>query len=209
VKKGAKVSTTKSGLTPLQENFCHEYLIDLDPANAYQRAGYSAKTRDQASKNASNLMRNHKVAMRIQELVEQRNRSTDVTAERVVEELARIGFFDPRTVMGWGPKGVKWLPSEELADAAAAVVAGVEQTEREMDDGGVYRTNRIRFHDKMAALKELAKHTGVGQRDEALVNVNIEAEKTKATEYEQLFREIDDWRAKHEQSLPEERVDVS
>src|SRR5215203_3275074 len=91
---------TQSGLTPLQENFCHEYLKDLDPAGAYLRAGYSVKAKNEkarrgyARQNGRKLLEDHRIDMRIQALVEQRNRTTDVTAERVVLELARIGFSD-------------------------------------------------------------------------------------------------------------------
>lgn len=215
MRKGEQALKTKSGLTPLQENFAHEYLVDLDPGKAYTRAGYSMKAKNEETakrysrEHGLKLLKNHKIAMRIRELTDQRARTTDVTAERVVLELSRIGFSDLRSFMSWGPAGAKWTPSDELSDDAAAVVQEIYETEREMDDGGVYRTKRFKLHDKMAALKELARHTGVGQADKGLnVNVNIEAERAKAGEMERLFSDIDNWRAEQEKALPEERIEA-
>ena len=54
-----------------------------------------------------------------------RSRRTEVTADRVVLELARVAFGDPRRVMGWGRGGVRLRPSAELADEEAAIVAEV------------------------------------------------------------------------------------
>ncbi|MBM6824801.1 terminase small subunit [Veillonella magna] len=52
-------------LTPKQEKFCVEYLVDLNATQAAIRAGYSEKT---AEATASRLLRNVKVKARIQEL---------------------------------------------------------------------------------------------------------------------------------------------
>lgn len=208
MRKGEPAVKTKSGLTPLQENFCHEYLLDLDPGKAYIRAGYKTKPR-YARQHGLELLKNPNIELRIQALTDQRARNTDVTAERVVLELSRIGFSDLREFMSWGPSGARWTPSDELTDDAAAVVQEIYETEREMDDGGVYRTKRFKLHDKMAALKELARHTGVGQADKGLnVNINVEAERQNQKDMATLFDDIDNWRAEQEKALPEERIEA-
>jgi phage terminase small subunit len=208
--KAEKTPATTSGLTPLQENFAHEYLKDFDAGKAYTRAGYKADPRTCRS-NASSVLKNHKVAMRIAALVEERSRRTEVTADRVVLELARIGFSDLRNYMHWNEHGAVWHPSNELSDEAAPVVQEILETERELDDGGVYRTKRFKLYDKMAALKELAKHTGVGSANDQSklnVNVNIEAEKENAKTLEQLYADADKYREENEikDALPEEKA---
>src|SRR5689334_24256035 len=82
-----------------------------------------------------------------------RSRRTEVTADRVVLELARVAFGDPRRVMSWGPGGVKLRPSAELADEEAATVAEASQTVTEA--GG---TVRLRAVDKLGALRLLGQH---------------------------------------------------
>ena len=101
-------------------------------------------------------MANVKVAAAIAEAQAARSRRTEVTADRVVLELARVAFGDPRRVMSWGPGGVKLRPSAELADEEAAIVAEVGETTTK--EGG---TIRLKMGDKLGALRLLAQHLGM------------------------------------------------
>ncbi len=181
----------------MQERFVEEYLVDLNPAKAYQRAGYKMGAANRA-KRANQLLEKAKVQERIRELMDERSKVTKVTAERVVLELARVGFSDLRNYMTWGAKGARWKESEELSEEHTPAISEIYETEREMDDGGVYRTKRFKLHDKLGALRELAKHTGVGGPAGQGININVdvrqEQERTKAKDMEQLFSEIDEWR---------------
>lgn len=197
---------TKSGLTPLQEAFCHEYLVDMNTKNAFKRAGYKASGDDER-RNIHRLMTNSRIQERIQDLVEERSRTTDITAKRVVLELGRIAFSDLREFMSWGTDGTRWRDSDELTDDAAAVVSEIYETEREMDDGGTYRTKRFKMHDKMAALKELAKHTGVGQQ-QAVPDAVADAKQKKDVAIDRMIADMDNWREEQAKALPEERVDA-
>jgi phage terminase small subunit len=206
MRKGEQAKTTKSGLTPLQENFAHEYLVDNDPGKAYLRAGYSANPK-YAHRHGMDLLKNHRISMRIDELVEQRNRMTDVTAERVLLEMARMGFAKITDAVHWDESGnTTFTPSDQLSDDIAPAISEYYETSRELDDGSVYKTRRFKMHDKSKMLQELAKHTGLTQQQGPTVNVNVEQEKRRASEFENLFKEIDNYRAEHEQSLPEEKV---
>jgi Terminase small subunit len=83
-----------------------------------------------------------------------------VTQDRVVLELARVAFGDPRRVMSWGPGGVKLRPSAELADEEAAIVAEVGETTTK--EGGSLRVKTV---DKLGALRLLGQHLGMfGER---------------------------------------------
>lgn len=76
-------------LTDKQKRFCEEYLIDLNATQAAIRAGYSPKTAEQT---ASRLLRNVKVQEYIAKRQKELSRSTEVTQERVIRELALIAF---------------------------------------------------------------------------------------------------------------------
>ena len=81
----------KSKLTPRQERFVSEYMIDLNASAAARRAGYSENG---ASVTGSQLLANPKIAAAIkaaQYAIANRNA---VTAQRVIEELAAVGFSD-------------------------------------------------------------------------------------------------------------------
>src|SRR3954451_14829156 len=147
-------------LNDRQARFVAEYLVDLNATQAAIRAGYSAAT---ASEPASRLLANVKVAAAIAEAQAARSRRTEMTADRVVLELARVAFGDPRRVMSWGPGGVKLRPSAELAEEEAAIVAEVGETTTK--EGG---TLRLKTVDKLGALRLLGQHLGMfGERADA------------------------------------------
>ncbi|WP_082017872.1 terminase small subunit [Leisingera sp. ANG-Vp] len=86
-------------LTAKQERFVAEYLIDLNATQAAIRAGYSAKT---AHSVGHENLRKPEIAKAIQEAQAKRSEKTGITQERVLQELARIGFADIRKVVAWG-----------------------------------------------------------------------------------------------------------
>src|SRR3954464_756674 len=140
-------------LNDRQARFVAEYLADLNATQAAVRWGYSARS---AYSTGERILRNAEVAAAIAEAQAARSRRTEVTADRVVLELARVAFGDPRRVMSWGPGGVKLRPSAELVDEEAAIVAEVSQTVT--DAGG---TIRLKTVDKLGALRLLAQHLGM------------------------------------------------
>src|SRR4051794_41809085 len=94
-------------LNDRQACFVAEYLVDLNATQAAIRAGYSART---ANEQAARLLANVSVAAAIAEAQAARSRRTEVTADRVMLELARVAFGDPRRGMSRGPGGGKTRP---------------------------------------------------------------------------------------------------
>lgn len=76
-------------LTAKQERFCTEYIIDLNATQAAIRAGYSSKT---ANRIASENLSKPDIQRKIQELQQERAERTEITQDRVLKELAGIGF---------------------------------------------------------------------------------------------------------------------
>lgn len=77
----------KPKLTPKQEMFCKEYLIDLNATQAAIRAGYSEKTaKTIAGQNLSKLA----ISERIQELMNGRAKKVEITSEWVLESLKSV-----------------------------------------------------------------------------------------------------------------------
>jgi phage terminase small subunit len=144
-------------LNDRQARFAEEFLVDLNGTQAAIRAGYAPGSAKVA---AARLLTNANVAAAIAEALAARGRRTEVTADRVVLELARVAFGDPRRVMGWGPGGVRLRPSAELTDEEAAIVAEVGETTTK--EGGSLRVKTV---DKLGALRLLGRHLGMfGER---------------------------------------------
>lgn len=170
-------------LTPKQERFVAEYLVDLNATQAAIRAGYSERTAD---KQGSQLLGKTSIAAAIQEAQAKRSDRTEITQDRVLQELARIGFADIRKAVAWGsaPDGaiddegapaeypVELKPSSEVDDETAAAISEISLTAQ-----GV----KLKMHDKLSALEKLARHlgmlngSGAGDDDAPSLTININA----------------------------------
>lgn len=163
-------------LTAKQERFVAEYLIDLNATQAAIRAGYSKQTAD---KQGSQLLGKTRVAAAIAGAKAKRNKRTEISQDRVVSELAKLGFYDIRKAVRWGDipsrEGedfsypVEMISSDDIDDDTAAAISEVALTAQ-----GV----KIKMADKRAALEALLRHMGDGREgDEApTLNINITAE---------------------------------
>lgn len=135
-------------LTPKQQRFVREYVIDLNATQAAIRAGYSARNAD---KIGPRLVGKSRVRAAIDEALRMRAEATNITAERVLLELARIAFADARKL--FDDDGAL-IPVHKLPDGVAASIASIEVVEK---DGG-HRLHKIRLTDKRGALELLGKH---------------------------------------------------
>jgi phage terminase small subunit len=136
-------------MTPRQRRFVEEYLVDLNATQAAKRAGY-------AEGSAWRVMRNPEVVAGIEKAQAARAERTRVTADKVVEELAKVAFGDPRRLFSWGPDGVILRESSELTEAEAAIVSEISETRTAA--GG---SRRIKLRCKLTALNALGKHLGL------------------------------------------------
>ncbi len=140
-------------MTPRQQRFVEEYLVDLNATQAAIRAGYS-KTR--ADARGSKLLGQEDVAAAVEAAMSRRAVRTAITADRILVELGRIAFADPRDCVTWGPNGVEVKSSDELSIDAARAVAEVSETRTKT--GG---TTKIKLHDKIGALEKIGRHLGL------------------------------------------------
>ena len=86
-----------------------------------------------------------------------------VSVDRVVAELARIGFANVTDAVQVNSGKVYLIDSDKLTPDLKAAIAEIRQTRE-----GVV----IKFHDKRAALENLGKHLGLFKEHMDL-NVNI------------------------------------
>ena len=157
-RKAVRVIAEKK-LTPKQKRFVDEYLIDLNATQAAIRAGYSPKT---ANEQGARLLANVSIAQTIQKAMQDREQRTEITQDRVLQEYARLAFYDPRKL--FQPDGTP-KPIEALDDDTAAALAGLEVRE-EFEGTGQDRvftgyTKKYKLANKLGALDSLAKHLGL------------------------------------------------
>lgn len=150
---------------PKHERLCQEYLIDLNQTEAAKRAKYSANT---AAQQASRLFNNVKIQARIAELMAQRNERTRVTQDRVVKELAMLGFSDLQNYItidaltgAIQAKGFEDMPPNE--SRALKAIKEDRAIKEDANGKGVTVYDKVSFvmHDKIRALEILARHLGM------------------------------------------------
>lgn len=74
-------------MTPKQERFCQEYLVDLNGTQAAIRAGYSEKT---AGQQGERLLRNVEIAATIRAVMDERAERTKITSDYVLSSLQEV-----------------------------------------------------------------------------------------------------------------------
>jgi phage terminase small subunit len=148
-------------LTPKQARFVDEYLIDLNATRAATAAGYSAKT---AYATGAENLRKPEIARAIEVAQDERARRTEITADRVLQEFAKIGFGDIRRI--FTADGSLKGPAE-MDDETAATVASIEVVVRPsgmVDAEGnreVEHVHKIKAWDKIGALTQIGRHLGM------------------------------------------------
>ena len=177
-------------LTPLRERFVLEYLVDLNPTAAAQRAGFTSKPEHTKG---YQMLRIPEVREAVAQAMAERARRTAVTGDRVLLELAKIGFSDIRNFTAWrarpgepqgrcegdqvaSPGYELWIKdSDEIDDSTAGAISEV----RHYNGGGM----RIKLHDKICALALMGRHVGMfGDRQQAYEKDRQRIEDMRLTE---------------------------
>ena len=77
----------KSKLSKRQEEFCQQFLVDLNATKSAVRSGYTETT---AKANCGRMLKDPKVRARIDELKAERIKRVQIEADDVIERLVRV-----------------------------------------------------------------------------------------------------------------------
>ena len=170
-------------LTAKQKRFCDEYLIDLNATQAAIRAGYSEKT---AYRTGADNLRKPQIEEYIAKRQKELSRSTEITQERVIKELALIAFSNNADYAHVVEKKMKAEVGGALVDVldedgkpvmyrTVEPVLTEELTEEQKRSLAVIKKGRegleVKSCDKVKALELLGKHLGIFT-DKIEANVN-------------------------------------
>jgi phage terminase small subunit len=149
-----------SGLTPKQRQFVDEYLLDLNGTQSAIRAGYSKKNaRIIAAQNLSKL----NIQAVLREAMKKREQRTQVKADKVLKEAAKLAFSDIRQVFKL--EDFELISPHELPDDVAPAVASVKKKVKVFRDKDGNTTEFVTweysFWDKNKALDKLFRHLGL------------------------------------------------
>lgn len=134
-------------LTEKQKRFVDEYLIDLNATAAAKRAGYKDPNIGRQ------LITKNNVQTYLQKRREVQERRTEITQDRVLKELAAIGFSRGTDYAKIVPPGtVELVSTDKLTDQQKAAVTSIKETQAGVE---------VKLADKVKALELLGKHLGM------------------------------------------------
>lgn len=137
-------------LTPKQKRFVDEYLVDLNATQAAIRAGYKSTNADTV---AAQLLSKTWVSEAVKQAMNKREQRTEITQDRVLQQLAKIAFADIKNTVEWDGNDIRIRPSEEVD---GTIIASITQTEIK----GIV-SKEIKLNDRMKALDLLGRHLGL------------------------------------------------
>ena len=152
-------------LPPMRQHFVNEYLKDLNATQAAVRAGYSEKT---AHVQGPRLLQDPKVKAAIDAAIARRNKRLELSQDKVVRELVKIGMADIKDYLSYrtqktvvdmddaGKPVIDYAPVIELVPSED--VDGTLIQEVSLSQRGVFS---FKLADKMKALELLARHLGM------------------------------------------------
>ncbi len=149
-------------LTPKQSRFVDEYLVDLNAAGAYRRAGYVAKG-NAAEVNAARLLRNAQVQQAVQQRMKQREQRTQVDADYVIKRLQEIDQMDVFDILN---DDMSLKPISQWPRTWRLSISGIDLSELVMggeseQDRTVRLLKKIKWPDKVKNLELLGRHFGI------------------------------------------------
>lgn len=109
------------------------------------------------SQKANRISTNPEVRNRIAEIRAQMATRTSITAQRVLEELAKIGFANAGDMIEVGEDGLSTVDLKKLTPEQKAALSEIEII---TNPDGKQRV-KVKLHDKRAALMDIGKHLGM------------------------------------------------
>ena len=136
-------------MTKKQKIFADEYLIDLNATRAY-RVAYPSVKKDETA--AARMLRNVKVAAYIQERMQERQKRTEITQDRVLKELAAIAFAKATDYAEVKDGQVNIKDTANLDEQQIRAIAGIKEGKFGIE---------VKLNNKEQALELLGRHLGM------------------------------------------------
>jgi phage terminase small subunit len=145
---------SKDKLTAKQEKACQEYIKTGNKSEAYRRAYGCEKWKSESiNRKAHEFFEKVKIVSRVEELQAPALEEAKVTNERLIEELAKIAFFDVRKLYG---KDGNLLKPHELEEEIATAIKSFK-AKQHGKDGEITTDLEYTINDKMKAIELLMR----------------------------------------------------
>lgn len=151
---------SKKQLTPKQQAFVNEYLIDLNATQAAIRAGYSKKT---AGSQGQRLLMNVEIQAALSKAQDKRAERAEINADYVLNRLVEIDQMDVLDILC---EDGSLKPVSDWPKVWRTYISGIDLSELYESNGNervlMGMLKKIKWPDKVKNLELLGKHVTVG-----------------------------------------------
>lgn len=160
-------------MTNKQRLFADEYLIDLNATRAYKAIYKAIKNDETARANSSRLLTNANINDYIQKRMLEREKRTEITQDKVINELAKIGFAKmadylqyktAKTVVEHDEEGkpvIDYSMIVDVIDSNQIDTSAIQEISISKDG-----TFKFKLYDKQKSLELLGKHLGMFEKED-------------------------------------------
>lgn len=150
------VEKLKEPLNDKQLLFCKEYLIDFNGSRAAKAAGYSEKS---APTTANDILNYPYVQKYLTYLISARAKRLEVTADKVVQEIAKIAFHNVEDLLDYFDGNVLFNDLDQMKFPEIIKNITIKEITRNGKRFG--QIAKIEVYDKVKALELLGKYTAI------------------------------------------------
>lgn len=159
-------------ITDKHKRFVKEYLIDGNASRAALAAGYKGTG---VGVTAHRLLKEPEIMQLVEKGNDNISKKLDLTREKVLEELSKLGFSNMQDYMRTNEDGDPVLDFSKLTreQAAALTEVTVDSYIEGGAEGREVKKVKFKLADKRAALVDLGKHLGMFKEEEGGNKVDI------------------------------------
>lgn len=171
-------------LTQKQEEFCNYYIETGNASEAYRRAFCCQKMSEKTIwEKASVLLSKDKVRTRVRELQEEQKNKSDITKEKILNELSNIAFSSIAEMHN------TWIERKEFDNLTPKQKSAIKSISTKILKKNIGTSDapeivdveyvKIELHDKLKAIERICKMLGYDAPDKEEVNVTFAKPLTK------------------------------
>ncbi|WP_051531533.1 terminase small subunit [Clostridiisalibacter paucivorans] len=186
-------------LTDNQKRFIDEYLIDLNATRAYKAVYQRVKKDEVAAAASARLLRNVKVQKYLMERQKALQERTEITQDKVIQELARIGFADIKDYLSYRTEKTVITTDKDTGEPIIDYSPIIEVLNSDQVDGKVIQEVSInskgvftfKLYNKLDALDKIGKILGLFKdKLELSGNINNPYEGLTTEELKDLLKKL-------------------
>jgi len=171
-------------LSKRELTFCYEYIANnFNGEKAAKSAGYKTK---QCRQQASKMLTKSNIKEKVEELTKKHLMKLNVSAEKVLNELAIMAFVDTKDVYEFDGKEARVKSFEEMGKATRAI------QEIQVTPGAKGKPDKvkIKLYDKKGSLELLGKyHKLFTDKIEHSGDINVHQNEESDSAYKKRFKD--------------------